>query len=164
MFPSAIFFVCSLVTQDHLETLCSVSYYMVVVNKQTDYSTNFAQKPFYLRGTVPLNIRRFLVAFLLKEGVNFCYLVSVKLKRKKLLPYCGKKFLFAICEQSPICDEPKKKKRPITLARKTRKTLHARGVVYFPRSCIFGPFFVEIRDFSEPCRPWHKTYQQDLCF
>ena len=110
MFPSAIFFVCSLVTQDHLETLCSVSYYMVVVNKQTDYSTNFAQKPFYLRGTVPLNIRRFLVAFLLKEGVNFCYLVSVRLKRKKLLPYCGKKFLFAICEQSPICDEPKKKK------------------------------------------------------
>ena len=86
MFPSAIFFVCSLVTQDRLETLCSVSYDMVVVNKQTDYSTNFAQKPFYLRGTVPLNIRRFMVAFLLKEGVNFCYLVSVKLKRKKLLP------------------------------------------------------------------------------
>ena len=47
----AIFFVCSLVPQDRLETLCSVSYCMVVVNKQMDYYTNFAQKPFY-----PLNM------------------------------------------------------------------------------------------------------------
>jgi len=71
MFPKAIFFVCSLVPQDCLVTLYSVSYCMVVVNKQMDYSTYFAQKPFYSRGTVPLNITRFLVACLLKEVVNF---------------------------------------------------------------------------------------------
>ena len=71
MFHTAIFFVCSLVPQDRLETLCSFSYCVVVVNKQMDYRTNFAQKPFHPCGTVPLNITRFLAAFLLKEVVNF---------------------------------------------------------------------------------------------